>query len=169
MENRNYIICRFLMNTQAFERMNGRGTEVEVVGESAFSIDQDQEVVYYQIDRELTIDLETVGAEKGSDFVVALDLSEVGGYQVSLTAKSDLGELAQMPVTLFYQSIPNAVFTFNGTGGAWRTIEKKVLLKNKYSVLRLYFAQNGLMPKEICFRFDKPLEEIMDEEAYVRT
>ena len=162
-------ICRFLMNTQAFERMNGRGTEVEVVGESAFSIDQDQEVVYYQIDRELTIDLETVGAEKGSDFVVALDLSEVGGYQVSLTAKSDLGELAQMPVTLFYQSIPNAVFTFNGTGGAWRTIEKKVLLKNKYSVLRLYFAQNGLMPKEICFRFDKPLEEIMDEEAYVRT
>lgn len=161
-------ICRFLMNTQAFERLNGRGIEVEVVGDNAFSDVQEQEVVYHRIDHELTIDLETISAEKGSDFVFALDLSKVGGFYVSLTAKSELGELAQMPVTLFYQSVPNAVFTFNGTGGAWHTIERKVILKNKYSVLRLYFAQNGLIPKEICFRFDKPLEEISDDDAYVR-
>lgn len=161
-------ICRFLMNTQAFERLNGRGIEVEVVGDNAFSDVQEQEVVYHRIDHELTIDLETISAEKGSDFVFALDLSKVGGFYVSLTAKSELGELAQMPVTLFYQSVPNAVFTFNGTGGAWHTIDRKVILKNKYSVLRLYFAQNGLIPKEICFRFDKPLEEIPDDDAYVR-
>ena len=97
----------------------------------------------------------------------ALDLSGVGVYYVSLTAKSDLGELAQMPVTLFYQSVPNAVFTFNGTGGAWHTIERKVMLMNKYSVLRLYIAQNGLTLKEIHFRFDKPLTEILDIGAYI--
>ncbi|MCM1125299.1 MAG: glycoside hydrolase family 3 C-terminal domain-containing protein [Lachnospiraceae bacterium] len=161
-------ICRFLMNTQALERMNGMGIEVEVVGESGFSIGQDQEVVYYRVDREIIINLEEVNAEKGSDFVFALDLSKEGGYRVSLTAKSDLGELAQMPVTLFYQSVPNAVFTFNGTGGEWHTIDKKIILKNKYSVLRLYFAQNGLRPKEIHFCFDKPLEEIPDDDAYVK-
>lgn len=160
-------ICRFLMNTQAFDRFCGRGIEVEVVGDSAGSIARNQEVVYYKLDHEITIDLEKIKAEKGSDFVFALDLSGVGGYYVSLTAKSELGELAQMPVTLFYQSVPNAVFTFNGTGGAWHTIERKVMLMNKYSVLRLYIAQNGLSLKEIHFRFDKPLTEISDIGAYV--
>lgn len=160
-------ICHFLMNTQAFERFSGRGTEVEVVGDDALSIAQNQEVVYYKLDHEIIIDLETISAEKGSDFVFALDLSGVGGYYVSLTAKSELGELAQMPVTLFYQSIPNAVFTFNGTGGAWHTIERKVMLMSKYSILRLYIAQNGLTLKEIHFRFDRPLTEISDIGAYI--
>ncbi len=160
-------ICRFLMNTQAFDRFSGRGMEVEVVGDNALSIAQNQEVVYYKLDHEITIDLETIRAEKGSDFVFALDLSGVGGYYVSLTAKSELGELAQMPVTLFYQSIPNAVFTFNGTGGAWHTIERKVMLMSKYSILRLYIAQNGLTLKEIHFRFDRPFTEISDIGAYV--
>lgn len=86
-----------------------------------------------------------------------------------LTAKSDLGELAQIPVTLFYQSVPFAVFTFNGTGGEWNKLEKKTVLKNKYSVMRLYFGQNGLVPKEIHFSFDKPLDEITDEESYIRS
>lgn len=160
-------ICRFLMNTQAFERLNGKGVEVEAIGDHVFSDEQEQAVIYYRVEREITIDLEEAAAEKGSDFVFALDCSEVGGYRVSLTAKSELGELAQMAVTLFYQSVPNAVFTFNGTGGSWHTIEKKVILKNKYSALRLYFAQNGLTPKEIRFQFDRPLEEIPDDDAYM--
>lgn len=152
-------ICRFLMNTQAYDRMNGNTVQVEVIGEQGSAIVQDQDVEYHQVDEEITIDLADAQAEKGCDMVLALDLRKLGEYTVSLTAKSELGELAQMPVTLFYQSVPNAVFTFHGTGGKWHTIEKKVELKNKYSVLRLYFYQNGLIPKEICFRFDKELGE----------
>lgn len=151
-------ICRFLMNTQAYNRMNGNAVQVEVIGEQGSAIVQDQDVEYHQVNEEITIDLSDVQAEKGCDMVIALDLKKLGEYTVSLTAKSELGELAQMPVTLFYQSVPNAVFTFHGTGGKWHTIEKNVGLKNKYSVLRLYFGQNGLVPKEICFRFDKALE-----------
>ena len=162
-------ICRFLLNTHAFRRMNGDSVRVETVGEKAASIAKDQEVIYYQIEDELTIDLEGISAGKGSDFVFALNMEHVGGYRVSVTARSDLGELAQIPVTLFYQSVPFAVFTFNGTGGQWHCLERKTVLRNKYSVMRLYFGQNGLMPKEIHFSFDKPLEEIADDEAYVRS
>lgn len=162
-------ICRFLMGTHAFRRMNKNQVEVETVGESAGSILKEQEVVYYQIKDELTINLEGVSSGKGSDFVFALNMDRVGGYRVMLTAKSDLGELAQIPVTLFYQSVPFAVFTFNGTGGEWNKLEKKTVLKNKYSVMRLYFGQNGLVPKEIHFSFDKPLDEITDEESYIRS
>ena len=35
--------------------------------------------------------------------------------------------------------------------------------------MRLYFGQNGLVPKEIHFSFDKPLDEITDEESYIRS
>lgn len=162
-------ICRFLLGTHAFRRMNGDAVKVETIGENAASIAKDQDVTFYQIEEELTIDLEGMSAGKGSEFVFALDMAKVGGYKVTLTAKSDLGELAQIPVTLFYQSVPFAVFTFNGTGGAWHSLERKTVLRNKYSVMRLYFGQNGLAPKEIHFQFDKSLEEITDEEAYVRS
>ena len=162
-------ICRFLMGTHAFRRMNNNPVKVETVGESAGSILEEQEVVYYQIMDELTISLDGVSGNRGSDFVFALNMDRVGGYRVTLTAKSDLGELAQIPVTLFYQSVPFAVFTFNGTGGAWRTLERKTVLRNKYSVMRLYFGQNGLVPKEIHFSYEKPLEEIPDEESYLRS
>ncbi len=154
-------ICRFLMKTQAYNRMNENPVTVEVAGESEYVTEQDQDVVYYQVDEEIAIDLSDVSAEKGCGFTFALDLQRLGEYQVSLKAKSELGELAQMPVTLFYQSVPNAVFTFHGTEGKWHTIEKTVELKNKYSVLRLYFGQSGLVPKEICFRFHRALEEII--------
>ncbi len=162
-------ICRFLMNTHAFERMNGVETKVEVTGGSSASMAADQEVVYYKVDGEITISLEDLHVSKGTDFVFALEMEQVGGYRVELTASSELGELAQIPVTLFYQSTPNAVFTFNGTGGRWHSIEKKTVLKTKYSVLRLYFGQNGLTPREIRFTFDKPLQEITDDDVYIRS
>lgn len=160
-------ICGFLMNTHAFERMNGEETVVRVEGAEETSMAEGQNIVYYKIDEELTIDLSEISAAKGTDFVFALDMEKVGGYRVALTASSQLSELAQIPVSLFYQSTPNGVFTFNGTGGRDRTIEKKVVLKTKYSVLRLYFGQNGLRPERLHVIFDKPLDEITDDDAYV--
>lgn len=162
-------ICRFLINTHAFQRMNGIMITVESVGENAFSIMQEQEIVYYHLDKEVTIQLEEVKAVKNSEFVFALDMENPGGYRVAITARSELSELSQMPVTLFHQSTPNAMFVFNGTGGYWHTIEKKVVIKTGYSVFRLRFGQNGLDPKEIRFIFDKQLEEINDESIYVKS
>lgn len=161
-------ICRFLLHTHAFDRMQGIHVEVEITGEEASSADQNQEVIYYKVENELVINMEKADTGKGKDFVFALDLDKLGGYRAVITAKSVLGELAQMPVTLFYQSVPMASYTFNGTGGKWDSKEKKVVLHNKYAVLRMYFAQNGLDVKEIKFTFDKALDEIQDTDAYTR-
>lgn len=162
-------ICGFLMNTHAFDRMRGIEIKVEVMGEEATDSSQYEEVIYHEVDNELVIPMEDVDTGKGADYVFALNLSKLGGYRAEVIAKSDLGELAQLPATLFYQSIPMAVFTFNGTGGKWDSREKKVILHNKYAVLRMYFAQNGLKVKEIRFTFDKPLKEIQDVDAYIRS
>ena len=147
-------ICRFLMKTHAFERMNGTETRVEVIGGSESYRQEEQDVIFYSVKDEITINLEAVKTAKNSDFVFALDLERLGKYRVELTAGSKLGELAQIPVTLFYQSVPFAVFTFFGTEGKWDTIQKEVVLHNKYAVLRLHFTQNGLDAKEIRFVFE---------------
>lgn len=162
-------ICRFLMNTHAFNRLNGSSCWVEVIGESADGKMAEQEVVYYKVEDSLTINMEQFDTGKGRDFVFALDLEHIGGYRVEMTAASDLGELAQLPATLFYQSIPIAVFTFNGTAGQWDKRQKKVIIHNKYAVLRIYFAQNGLKVKEIRFTLDKKLNEISDSDLYLQT
>ena len=162
-------ICRFLIHTHAFDRMQGNKTEVEVLGEEVTADWQNEEVTYYKVEDEIVISLEDVKSEKDSNFVFALDLDKIGGYIVEITAKSDLGDLAQLPITLFYQSVPMASFIFNGTGGEWDTRSRRVVLHNKYAVLRLFIAQNGLDLKEIKFTFHKPVEEIDSFEEYMRS
>ncbi len=157
-------ICGFLMNTHAFDRMNGVETRVEVLGGEGVATLEEKVVVYHKLDKEGVINLEDVDASKGKDYTFALDLADLGEYQVEITAKSDLGELAQLPVTLFYQSVPFAAYTFNGTGGKWVTQERKVELHNKYAVLRLYFGQNGLDLKEIKFIYKRSLLETRGED-----
>ncbi len=160
-------ICRFLLHTHALDRVMGIHAEVDVIGEDDIVSQETGEVVYYKVEKELVISLEDVDTSKGNSFVFALDLEEVGSYMAEITAKSELGELAQIPVTLFYQSVPMAVFTFNGTGGQWDGRERKVVFHNKYAVLRLYFAQNGLDVKEIKFTFDKPFHGDAKENPFL--
>ena len=151
-------VCGFLMNSRAFERMQGEELTVEVLGGEDAADEQNEELVYYKAGSEITIDLEGAESSKGSNYVFALELDsdKIGYYDVELVAKSDLGELAQIPVSLIYQSLPVAVFAFNGTGGKWTSLTKRVDLPNRYDVLRLYFSQNGLEVKEIKFTFKEP-------------
>ena len=151
-------ICSFLMHTHAYERMNGERLKVEVLGADESFAEAEGEVVYYKIeDREITISLHGVDTKKGSCFVFALDLENIGIYDVQIKAKSELTQLAQIPITLIRDGVPAAVFTFNGTDGEWASMEKKIILNNKYAVLQLYFGQNGLEAEEIRFTLAETL------------
>lgn len=151
-------ICSFLMHTHAYERMNGEQTEVEILGADESFAEENEEVVYYKMDGgELFVSLQGVDTKKGSRFVFALDLANQGIYNVRIKAKSELTQLAQIPVTLIRDGVPAVVFTFNGTGGEWTSMEKKVMFDNKYAVLQLYFGQNGLEAQEISFTLAEPL------------
>lgn len=160
-------ICAFMMNTHAYDRLLGEETKVEVIGQNGETQAEEEEVIYYKADENgITLNLEGVAAKKGSYYSFALDLERTGGYRASIKAKSDLGELAQIPVTLQVGGVPMAVFTFNGTGGEWVSIEKKVVFPHKYALLRLYFGQSGLDLKEITFTFEKAFEELAGDTSY---
>lgn len=147
-------ICGFLMRTPAYERMNGNDIKVEVTGADESFAREEKEIVYHKVNgTEIAISLSGTDTRKGSSYAFALDVEHIGCYDVQIRAKSDLGSLAQIPVTLIKDGVPAVVFTFNGTGGEWTAMEKKIELDNKYAVFQLSFGQNGLDADEIKFRF----------------
>lgn len=151
-------ICRFMMNTHAFMRMKNEEDTIEILGAEEGFEECVGDLTYYKVDREVVIDLSDHEISKGTSIDFALDLEQLGYYKAELTAKSDLGELAQIPVTLSFAGTPRGVYTFNGTNGQWVTQTREADLGMKYAIMRLYFPQNGIEVKQIKFVYDRPFE-----------
>ena len=151
-------ICRFMMNTHAFMRMQNEEDTIEILGAEEGFEECVGDLTYYKVDREVVIDLSGHEISKGTSIDFALDLEQLGYYKAELTAKSDLGELAQIPVTLSFAGTPHGVYTFNGTNGQWVTQTREADLGMKYAIMRLYFPQNGIEVKQIKFVYDRPFE-----------
>lgn len=151
-------ICRFMMNTHAFMRMQNEEDTIEILGAEEGFEECVGDLTYYKVDREVVIDLSDHEIFKGTSIDFALDLEQLGYYKAELTAKSDLGELAQIPVTLSFAGTPRGVYTFNGTNGQWVTQTREADLGMKYAIMRLYFPQNGIEVKQIKFVYDRPFE-----------
>ena len=146
-------ICRFVLTSPAMERALGiHDGSVEVIGldeEADQAIDFD--VTYRHLESGEPVSLSDADTSTGSMHVFAVSVDETGTYDVTITAKSDAGELAQMPVTLFANNIPGPTFTFNGTDGEWVTQTKQVFFLNQHNYLQLYFALGGLDVNDITF------------------
>lgn len=147
-------ICCFLMNTRALSRLNGNADEIIIINRPDENIGSETgNVVFYKLDGSVDIPLNDIDTSTGADYVFAVDITQYGKYHVTITAKSDMSELAQMPVTLFTMGTPNAVYTFNGTGGEWVSVERDVYIFSRFTACRLYFAQSGLTLRDIKFEF----------------
>lgn len=146
-------ICRFVLKSPAMERLLGiHDGSVDVTGldeEEGQAIDFD--VTYRHLASGENVSLSDADTSTGNTHVFAVSVDETGTYDVTITAKSDAGELAQMPVTLFANNIPGPTFTFNGTGGEWVTQTKQLFFLNQHNYLQLYFALGGLDVKDITF------------------
>lgn len=149
-------ICRFAMNTRAMDRLLGCAEEVEIIGRPKEEDDVTNEnVEVFVLDNEVTVPLGDAAATKGSSYVFVLDVKHFGEFDVEMTASSESGELAQIPVTMFVLGIAWSNFTFNGTGGKPVTIPRTTQFYSRYTTVRLYFAQNGLKPESIRFKLKR--------------
>lgn len=147
-------ICEYVMQTQAMKRKIGEETTVTVINRPAEPDDVDlSEVEFIELDGDMTIALDTKDSKAGVNYVFPFDVKKKGVYEIRLTGSSDLGELAQMPCTLYYTNIPIATFTFHGTGGENVVISKEFDLHTRFSVMRLNVGRNGLHLKEVTFHY----------------
>lgn len=153
-------ICRFLMNTNAMKRLCGEGEKVEIINRPEDENSDDSPVVFYEIDKELRLDLSEVKAEKGSNYSFALIVKNAGWYDVTITASSEQSELAQIPLTLFTMGTASGTFTWNGTGGKPISHSNEIPMFSRFTTIRLYFAQNGLNLHTIEFKLKRLEEDI---------
>lgn len=144
-------ICRFLLKTNALARLDGTYEEVTVVNRPESDKSNDEPVVFYDIDKELTLDLSGINTDKGTNYSFALTVNNPGYYKVTLTASSTQSELAQIPVTLFVMGTASGTFTWNGTGGEPVSFTTEIPMFSHFTAFRLYFAQSGLDMKNINF------------------
>lgn len=148
-------VCSHVMNTSAMKRLLNTQDEIEIINRPASPDDINMEdVEFIELGKdEIVIDLTYKESKANTNFVLAFDVKEFGAFEASLTASSELNELAQLPCTMFFQGIPMAGFTFNGTDGKDVTITKEIPLVTRFSICRLFVAANGLKLKEIRIKF----------------
>ena len=152
-------ILRFLLKTHALKRMMGCDDVTEIINRPADVSDIDStNVVFHDIDRELTLDLSNVPTDKGSSHVFGLNLTHAGVYRVTITASCGLSELAQTSVSLFALGSASGTYTFNGTDGKLVSQTRNGTFLSHFMSIRLYFGGSGLKLHSIRFEYigEKP-------------
>lgn len=163
-------VLGFLLHTPAYRRISGSPVEIEVTGrpdeEDSFDLDN---LIYHKIGHDTYIDLEDVDTSKGKSFVFAIENTRLGSYYFELTGKSDLGELAQIPVTIFSRARP-LWYLITERHGRWVSGHQEPAHALRFQVhdRRLYFGENGIKLKNMHFVFVQDASEIDNPRDYIQ-
>ena len=151
-------ILRFAINTPAMDAVMGDKPTVKHI-DCPFAEDtiEAKVDVYYEINKNPVIKV-NVDTTDGKDFLFGLTCDKPGIYECDMVASSELEPLAQLPVTVYYTSIPVRVITYNGTDGEDVSMKTEWPLFNKHSIFRLHIGKRGLAIKSLTFRYVKSLE-----------
>lgn len=146
-----------VLRSNAMKRLLGMSQTIEITGREEESAASQEEVPCYRLGNDLTVDLSCVKTARDVSYSFVLDLEKPGLYRFTLTASSEAGELAQIPVTVFSMGTASGTFTWNGTGGKPVSFSGSTFMFSRYTTIRLYFAQGGLDLKDV--RFERVMEE----------
>lgn len=159
-------ILRFAMNTPAMDRLCGDKAVINHI-DCPFkddSIDVDADYFYDVADGTVIDILSQVDTTVSKDFIFGVTCDDHGVYEMEFTATSDLNELAQIPMTVYFTSIPFHVLTWNGTEGREDTRSAKIIINSRHVVLRAHMGSLGVRLKSLRFKYLSPItEEAMAE------
>ena len=155
-------ICQWHLDNNPLARMMNTADTVKIINrpqeEAAGVQSEDLEIIH--IKDGVTIPLDSKDSTiAGTDYAFAVELENRGMYKVSITGSSELGDLAQLPITIFVMGIPTLSLSFTGTDGKDVTLERDFIGQNNYAVFRLNVPQAGLKLKEMKFEYQRPFTD----------
>ncbi|MCR5216434.1 MAG: glycoside hydrolase family 3 C-terminal domain-containing protein [Lachnospiraceae bacterium] len=137
-------ICGVVGKSMAMKRLKKEALRVEMIHRPDKEGDLlGEDVEYVRLEKELTVELEDRLYDRGEDVTVALDVSELTSYEITLEASSSLASTAQLSVSLYYTGVPFATYTFQG-GADHMRITKELGMHSRFAVLRFHLASGGL-------------------------
>lgn len=139
-------ILNFIMESPAMLRQLGRICEEEA-DEQTDAEGGSGNIPYFGVDRvsgEVVIEKDALPLIDG-EIHFCLEIPENGQYGISLNVKSELSELAQLPVSLYVDNLYRSTYSFRGTSGS--CVEKADDLgemRGKNHFVKLVLLGNGL-------------------------
>lgn len=128
---------------EELEAMNTKEEDDVDVG-SLVSIESDS------VTQKIVIDGALLHPAKGKADVIAVTNEFMGDFTMKFTLKSDLGELAQLPVSVFLDNIHKMTVSVQGTNGKW--VEESRILNMEFGhnhYIKFYYGADNLEIKEI--------------------
>ena len=153
-------ILRFLIKSPALLLMTDRICEEELEAMITKNDDVDAgslvSIVSDSETQEIIIDGNLLHPAKGKADVVAVSRCYEGDFIMKFTFKSDLGELAQLSVSVFLDNIHKMTISVQGTNGKW--MEESRILNMGFGhnhYIKLYYGADNLEIREIILTPDK--------------
>jgi beta-glucosidase len=149
-------ICRALMKLPVMDRYLGRLSEEELEDTKNIQAGDDSslELSHIPVEQETCLDVSNIRTDKGSETMFGLEFARHGLYTLSMKMKSDSGEVAQMPVSVFINGNLEKTLTINGTNGQWISRSFDIgPFKSRYAHMKLYFGQSGMELGELKITF----------------
>ena len=128
---------------EELEAMNTK-EEDDVDAGSLVSIESDS------VTQKIVIDGALLHPAKGKADVIAVTNEFMGDFTMKFTLKSDLGELAQLPVSVFLDNIHKMTVSVQGINGKW--VEESRILNMGFGhnhYIKFYYGADNLEIKEI--------------------
>ena len=157
-------ICRYLLTTPAYQRMEGRESELDrqLAAVAAQEMESFGELVRIPVEAAgCSLPVEEIPTGKGSSVTFELSVKERGLYRLELTCRvAGQGSLAQVPLTLSQDKQILKTISLTGEDTEWRTEE--IVLNPSFhntTFLKLYFGQGGMEIREAKLALKESLEE----------
>lgn len=118
--------------------------EDDVDAGSLVSIESDS------VTQKIVIDGALLHPAKGKADVIAVTNEFMGDFTMKFTLKSDLGELAQLPVSVFLDNIHKMTVSVQGTNGKW--VKESRILNMEFGhnhYIKFYYGADNFEIKEI--------------------
>lgn len=128
---------------EELEAMNTK-EEDDVDAGSLVSIESDS------VTQKIVIDGALLHPAKGKADVIAMTNEFMGDFAMKFTLKSDLSELAQLPVSVFLDNIHKMTVSVQGTNGKW--VKESRILNMEFGhnhYIKFYYGADNLEIKEI--------------------
>lgn len=151
-------ILNFILKSPAMKRMLGEDKFGGIEEKNVPKGEQEsvRDMVYYQFKDEdkLVIDGKEFHTEQGHMELFGILLKKEGYYEIEFQMKSELGELAQIPMSVYLDNILKHTITIQGTAG--KTVSEyrnlgMILSLNHY--IKLWFGNGGLEIEKIILRY----------------
>lgn len=102
--------------------------------------------------QEMVVDGSLLHPAKGNIDILAVTNDYMGEFTVKFVLRSELGELAQLPISVFMDNIHKMTVSVQGTNGKW--VEESRLFDMPFGhnhYIKLYYGADNLEIKEILF------------------